>query len=67
MAKLQVAVPESLGLTEQQIKELKTRFTNQLIEVLRGSQVEIEVRTRPKIIQPKSSIKINIEVRGRRR
>jgi hypothetical protein len=42
MSKLQVIVPESLGLTEEQIEDLTARFSNQLVEVLRSPQVETQ-------------------------
>jgi hypothetical protein len=37
MAKVEIAIPESLGLTATQLKDLRERFTNQLVDVLDGS------------------------------
>jgi hypothetical protein len=57
MSKLQVIVPESLGLTEEQIEDLTARFSNQLVEVLRSPQVETQMRIHA-YVQSKKEVKV---------
>jgi hypothetical protein len=49
MTEVQVAIPESLGLTKEQLKELKKKFECDLVDVLKSSRPDGQVEVRPKV------------------
>lgn len=38
MAQIRIEIPKSLGLTDEQQKQLQEKFANQLVETLRGTE-----------------------------
>jgi hypothetical protein len=50
MADIKISIPQSLGLTEDQQKQLKERFQNTLVETLRHrADTEELAAARPKV------------------
>jgi hypothetical protein len=38
MAQVRIEIPKSLGISEEQQKQLQEKFANQLVETLRGTE-----------------------------
>jgi hypothetical protein len=51
MNEVEIAIPDSLGLSEEQIKQLAEKFKCELVDVVNntGQGTPVEVEVRPKI------------------
>jgi hypothetical protein len=46
---VEVAIPGSLGLSEEQLKLLREKFKSDLVDVLKSTRPDVEQEIRPKV------------------
>ncbi len=51
MADIEVKIPKSLGLSDDQLNRLEQSFQNQIVEAMTGSKAESLVVARPQTVQ----------------
>jgi len=57
MAKVEVQIPKTLGLTRKQISDLEKSFQKQLVETLRGKQTASKAKSRMMVVDVRAKSK----------
>ena len=61
-AEVQIGIPASLGLSQEQITQLTERFQSQLVESLQGRQQEGAISARPAAVSKTVQIKASAQL-----
>jgi hypothetical protein len=62
MADIQIKVPASLGLTDDQLQQLGAKLEDHLVETLKGTQAEAVVAAKPQVIEKSQVVRKSIVV-----
>jgi len=57
MAKVEVQIPKTLGLTRKQVSDLEKSFQKQLVETLRGKQTASKAKSRLMVVDVRAKSK----------